>query len=352
MDSATYGIIGAGSFGTAMANIIAENGTVVLYSRRPEVCESINTHRTNKGRAMHERIQATTNLQELCERCELIFPLVSSSAMRSVLRQAADFLKPNHILIHGIKGLQVQLPKGEAWDGEQPLLSEYVYTMSRIIHEETIVLRTGCLSGPNLAMELEQKQPAATVVASHFDEVIAMGQRALRSPRFRVYRSRDLLGVELSGVLKNIMAIASGMLHGKEYGENAKAMLITRGLGEMVRLGRVLGSETNAFFGLAGIGDLIATCSSELSRNFKVGYKLAQKESLASILGDMTEVAEGLNTIKLAKAIGTYYHLDLPIVNSLYKVLYQSMDLDAVMGELMQHPTDIDVDYLPIAKSV
>lgn len=346
----TYGIIGSGSFGTAMANIIAENANVLLYTRRAEVCENINKNHTNKGRKVHERVQASTDLQEVCERCELIFPLVPSADLRNVMRQASDFLKPHHILIHGIKGLQVHLPNGEPWDGQQAIRSEYVQTMTRVILDETVVLRVGCLSGPNLAMELEDKQPAATVVASHFDEVIKKGQLALKSDRFRVYRSHDLLGVELSGVLKNIMAIAAGMLHGKGYGENAKAMLITRGLGEMVRLGKALGSETNAFFGLAGIGDLIATCSSNLSRNFMVGYKVAQGKTLEQVLADMTEVAEGLNTIKLGRAIGNYYHLDIPIVRGLYQILYEGADIDQSMQNLMHHPTDIDVDYLPTVK--
>ncbi len=173
-----------------------------------------------------------------------------------------------------------------------------VKTMSEVILEESVVVRVGCLAGPNLADELAQGQPSATVVASRFNEVILAGQKLLRTDRFQVYGSNDLIGIELSGALKNIIAIASGALTGLGLGENSRGFLISRGMVEMIYLGKVLGGNTQAFLGLAGIGDLVTTCSSQLSRNFTVGYRLAKGESLDSITESMEETAEGINTVK------------------------------------------------------
>ena len=218
--------------------------------------------------------------------------------------------------------------------------------MTEIIIEETVVLRVGCLSGPNLAMELAQGLPAATVVASRFEEVVRQGQMALRSHRFRVYSSDDLRGVELAGVLKNIMAIGAGIVAGLGWGENGRAMLITRGLREMVHLGRVMGAEINAFFGIAGIGDLVATCSSDKSRNYSVGFRMAQGQPLSQVLSEMNEVVEGLNTIRLAHAIADFYGLELPILDALYDVLYNETPISERLNKLMAHPFEADVDFL------
>lgn len=209
-----------------------------------------------------------------------------------------------------------------------------------------MVVRVGCLAGPNLSRELAQRQPGATVVASPFHEVVQVGKRLLRNERFQVYENRDLVGVEIAGVLKNIIAIASGGLSGLGYGENAKGLLVSRGAVEMVYLGRALGGDTKAFLGVAGIGDLVTTCNSPMSRNFTVGYRLAKGESLATILDDMQEVAEGINTIKIAKKCADYYNVRALITDTLYKVLFEGMTVENALDYLMRYPLNVDIDFI------
>ncbi|OWY21047.1 NAD(P)-dependent glycerol-3-phosphate dehydrogenase [Sphingobacteriales bacterium UPWRP_1] len=342
----TYGVIGAGSFGTAVANILAENGHVLLFTRRPEACREMLTQRTNRGQQLHPHVTPTIDIPDFCNRCRLIFPVVPSAGFREVMQQFSACLQPHHILIHGTKGLNLHLLPGEEIHPGQPVSRQQICTMTEIILQETVVLRVGCLSGPNLAKEIAQGQPAATVIASRFTEVIEQGREALKSPRFKVYGSNDVTGVEFAGVLKNVMAIASGILSGLGLGENAKAMLISRGLGEMVKIGRALGADSSAFFGIAGIGDLIATCSSSLSRNFSVGFRLAKGELLPDILADMNEVVEGINTVKLAKGVSLYYHIETPIVEALYQTLYNNQTIPQSLNYLMNYSFDKDADFL------
>ncbi len=341
-----YGVIGAGSFGTAMSNIIAENGDVLIYARRKEVCDAINVGRENRGQKMKQNIRATNDLQEVCESCNLIFPVVPSANFRQMMKDASPFLNPHHLLIHCTKGLNVTMDNQKELQPGDKVRREHIRTMTDIMREESIVIRLGCLSGPNLAREIAMGQPAATVVASRFKEVVEAGKVALKSPRFRVYGSYDVIGVELAGVLKNVMAIASGILYGLGMGENAKAMLITRGLSEIVKLGTALGADTKAFFGLAGIGDLIATCSSTLSRNFTVGHRLAKGEKVSAILDTMNEVAEGVKTVKMAKGLVLQYGLESPIVDTLFNIIYQDQSISDGIQYLMNHSFDTDVDFL------
>lgn len=343
-ENASVGVIGAGSFGTAIANLLAERQHVWLYARDAAVVDSINRTRNNKGRKMAENITATSSLEELAEKCELIFPIVSSGGFRSMIKDLSPYLRPDHMLIHGTKGLDVQLPEGDVLNSEYKLDPKKVYTMSEIILEETLVRRVGCLAGPNLAKEILDGQPAATVVASRFDEVIKSGQRALRGPRFQVYSSKDLIGIEIAGVLKNIIAIAAGALSGIGYGENARAMLISRGLIEMIHVGKNLGGDVTAFLGLAGIGDVIATCSSPTSRNYSVGYRIAKGESLQEILDSMDEVAEGVNTLRVAKCLSNYLGFRAPLTETAYKVAQGQMSVQEGIDYLMKFPYLIDID--------
>jgi glycerol-3-phosphate dehydrogenase (NAD(P)+) len=215
-----------------------------------------------------------------------------------------------------------------------------------VICEESVVVRVGCLAGPNLAKELALRQPGATVVASHFNEVIQIGKKLLRNDRFQVYENHDLVGVELAGVIKNIIAIASGALSGMGYGENAKGLLISRGAVEMVHLGKALGGSTSAFLGVAGIGDLVTTCNSPMSRNFTVGYRLAKGETLSEILDDMEEVAEGVNTIRIVKKCADYYKVRAMITETLYKVLFQNLTVQEAVQYLMRYPLNVDINFL------
>ena len=183
-------------------------------------------------------------------------------------------------------------------------------------------------------------------MASHFNEVIQTGKKLLRNDRFQVYENNDLIGVELAGVIKNIIAIASGALSGMGYGENAKGLLISRGAVEMVHLGRALGGGTSAFLGVAGIGDLVTTCNSPMSRNFTVGYRLAKGETLTEILADMEEVAEGINTIRIVKKCADFYKVRAMITETLYKVLFQNLTVQEAVQYLMRYPMNVDINFL------
>lgn len=341
----TVGVIGSGSFGIALANLLAENRDVLIYSRKAEVVEAINTTHQVFDKKLHDRIRATNTIAEVTANCTLIFPVVSSLGFRDVIRQMAPTLQPDHILIHGTKGLDIK-QNVQDLTATSTLARSQVATMSEIIFQETLVRRIGCIGGPNLASELLQNQPAATVVASRFDEVIKEGQKALRSRRFQVYGSFDITGIEIAGVLKNIIAIASGALSAMGLGDNARALLISRGMAEMIYIGNKMGADTKSFIGLAGVGDLVATCGSPLSRNYTVGFRLAKGEKLDDITKTMKEAAEGINTIKVAKALINQYKVRAPITEALYRVMYGDMNAQQALGYLMEYPLNYDVDYL------
>ncbi len=340
------GVIGAGNFGSAIANLLAAHRNVLLYVRDEETIKRLVSTHENRGHKMAANIHPTNNLEELAAKCEVIFPIVPSAHFRGMMKKLSPFLKPYHMLIHGTKGLDILLPEGHSIETVKKLDRTQVKTMSEVIQEESVVVRVGCLAGPNLSKELAAGNPAATVIASHYNEVISTGTRLLRNDRFQVYGNNDLVGVELAGVLKNIIAIASGALSGMGYGENARGLLVSRGIVEMIYLGRALGGNTKAFLGVAGIGDLVTTCNSSLSRNYKIGYKLAQGETLQDILASTDEVAEGINTIRIAKKCADHYRVRAPITNTLYKVLFENMTVKQAMEFLMKYPLNVDIDFI------
>jgi glycerol-3-phosphate dehydrogenase (NAD(P)+) len=345
-DDKPVGVIGAGNFGSVVANLLAQHRRVLLYARDEKVIERIRDHRENRGHVMHERVTGTNDLQQIAQECDVIFPIVPSQHFRSMMKQLAPYLHPYHILIHGTKGFDIQLPPGQTIENVNVLDRSLVKTMSEVIKEESVAIRVGCLAGPNLSKELAAGQPAATVIASHFNEVINLGKRFLRNEHFQVYGNNDLVGVELAGVLKNVIAIAAGALSGLGYGENAKGLLVSRGMVEMVYLGRALGGNVTAFLGVAGVGDLVTTCNSSLSRNFTIGYRLAQGETLQEILASTDEIAEGINTVRIAKKCADYYKVKAPITNTLYQVLFQDLTVQQALRYLMRYPLNVDIDFL------
>lgn len=340
------GVIGAGNFGTVIANILAINRKVLLYARDERMVTHMREKHENRGYQIHPQVEPTHDLAYLASHCDVIFPMVPSAHFRTMMKQLSPYLHPYHILIHGTKGFDITLPPGETIESIPKLTRNQVKTMSEVIQEESVVVRVGCLAGPNLAKELAQRQPGATVVASHFNEVIQLGKRLLRNDRFQVYENNDIVGVEIAGVLKNIIAIASGALSGLGYGENAKGLLISRGAVEMVYLGRALGGDLKAFLGVAGIGDLVTTCNSPMSRNFTVGYRLAKGEKLTEILADMSEVAEGINTVRIAKKCADHYKVRALITDRLYKVLFEGMTVEEALEFLMRYPLNVDIDFI------
>ncbi len=339
------GVIGAGSFGTAISNLLSYNVDVLLYSRQPELVQKINTEHKHFDLKLSNRIRATDDLEEVANNCTLIFPIVPSTSFRAMIKKLSPFLRPYHILIHGTKGLDIT-GVDETHMDNITLKRNNIHTMSEVIIEESVVVRVGCLSGPNLSTEIMAGQPTATVIGSKFNEVIKVGRRVLDSKMFHVFGTHEMLGAELAGALKNAIAIGSGILGGLGMGKNIQAMLITRGLIEMVYIGRAMGTESKAFIGTAGIGDLVATATSENSRNYTFGQRLARGESLETISKTMPELAEGVRTLKIMKHLSQYYKLHTPITNMLYSVVFEGFEIERALHYLMSYPYSVDVDFL------
>ncbi len=338
------GVIGAGSFGTAVANILANNTDVLLYARSKESFDSIKETGISSGQKLAKNIQLTNSLKDLPQECNVLFPMVPSSNFKQLVHDLGPHLRPYHMLIHGTKGLHLEIPTIK--NPDFVLNKDHVFTMSELIRKETVVVRVGCMAGPNLASELSLGHPAATVIASPFNEVVSKGKALLRSDNFQVYGNSDLRGVELCGVLKNIIAIGSGILSGLGLGENSRGLLVSRGLVEMIYLGQALGGEISSFVGLAGIGDLVATTTSTNSRNYTLGYKIGQGATLEQALSQMEETAEGVNTIKIIKQMADSQGLKPLITETLHKVLFDNMNAEQGVSYLMRYQGNIDINFL------
>ncbi|MEM9324657.1 MAG: NAD(P)H-dependent glycerol-3-phosphate dehydrogenase [Bacteroidota bacterium] len=344
--SKAIGVVGAGSFGTAMANILAEkNEAVLLYVRTEAKAEDIQKARSSASQSLHPNVAVTNDISKIGEQCEVIFPMVPSAGFRSMMKLLSPTLRPYHILIHGTKGFDL-LAGEKALAAHETLTRDHVRTMSEVIQEESSVVRVGCMAGPNLAREIADRKPAATVIASQFDEVVQIGQRLLKTDRFLIYGSGDLIGIELCGILKNIIALGAGTVAGLGLGENAKALFISRGLVEMVHIGKAMGGNAQAFLGLAGVGDLIATCSSNLSRNFTVGRRLAEGELIEDIMADMEEVAEGVKTIEIIRNLASFYGIRCPITETLFRVIHRQTTVEEAHTYLMKFPFRAEIDFL------
>ena len=343
----TVGVIGAGSFGTAVANALAHNAEVLLFSRKPETVQEINRARRHLGVQISPRITATNDLAEVANRCTLIFPIVPSTSFRRMMHALAPYLRPQHIIIHGTKGFDLKDMEEDDLNVPGVIVTRaQVRTMSEVVREESSVVRIGCLSGPNLAAEIMAGQPTATLVGSRFREVIQAGQSALNSPRFRVFGSYDILGAELAGALKNIIALGSGVLGGLGLGRNIQGLLIARGLAEMVNFGKALGASSHAFIGVAGIGDLVATATSINSRNYTFGTRLAKGETAAQIRESMPELAEGVRTLRIARQLARQYKLHVPITSTLHAVAFEGLSVEKALEYLMTYPYAVDVDFM------
>jgi glycerol-3-phosphate dehydrogenase (NAD(P)+) len=327
-------VIGGGSFGTVMANIIAHNGHLTrLWMRDAEQVESLNTTRQNAiylpGLHVHNQVTATSDLKSAVEDVDMIFVAVPSTSFRSVVQQMKPYLHPHIILITATKGIEPGTFK----------------LMSQILAEEVPDSRTGVLSGPNLAREIADNSPTGTVIASNDGDVRREVQEILRSDTFRVYANDDMLGVELGGSLKNIYAILAGLADAVGMGQNTISMLITRSLTEMARFGVCLGADPMTFLGLSGVGDLIVTCSSPLSRNFRVGKALGEGKDLDMIINELGQVAEGVNTVRLVKEKADELGVHMPLCSSLYEIIYNKAGIDHIIKSLMLSETELDVEF-------
>ncbi|MEM1214864.1 MAG: NAD(P)H-dependent glycerol-3-phosphate dehydrogenase [Bacteroidota bacterium] len=343
--TAPVGVIGAGSFGTAIANLLAPNTPVMIYARNPKRVVAINKREEAYGVTLPANVIATNDLAEIAEQCRLLFPVVPSAAFRGLMRDMAPYLHPYHLMIHATKGFDLNGVRVE--DIEQEGINRSnVSTMSEVILQETVVARIGCLSGPNLAREILEGQPTATLIASKYDEVVRAGKDVLASPVFHVFGSPDLLGAELAGALKNTIALGSGMLKGYGLGKNIQAMLITRGLSEMIHYGKAMGADVSAFLGTAGIGDLIATATSRKSRNYTFGFRIGSGESLEDVQNSEEELAEGLRSLQITRHLAKSYRLRAPITEMLYRIVFKGFPIEEAMHYLMTFPYDVDVDFI------
>jgi glycerol-3-phosphate dehydrogenase (NAD(P)+) len=318
------GIVGSGSWGTVLAWLIANNGHQVrLWTRQEEIAESINRDRRNPHYLteleLPESVRATTNLADVAEAADLIFVVVPSTVFREVARGLGDHIDGGHILIHGTNGIERGTFK----------------RMSEILKEETCCKRVGVFSGPNLARELARRSPSATVVASVYNEVAEGAAKVLESPFFRVYSHADVIGVELGGALKNILAIAAGVSDGLGFGVNTKAMLLTRGIVEIARFGEHFGAKSYTFAGLSGIGDILASCFSPLSRNYQLGVRLAEAQSPATVLADMGELAEGALTSRTVHEYAEANDIEMPIVRAVYGLIHGGLSPQQALTDLM-----------------
>ncbi len=338
------GIIGSGSFGMTLAHLASENQDVLMYTRREEVADSINKDHLLKGFKLNANIKASTDLEYVCNECRLLIPVIPSTEFRKVIKKMAEFLTPQHFLIHGTKGLDY--PSLEALKDKDTLKKDEVFTMSEVIRQETGLVRVGCLAGPNLSKEILMNKPAATVIASPFNEVIQMGTEALKSNKFYIFSSFELQGTELVGAFKNIFAIVAGIIEGSQLGKNVFGLLITRAMREMINFLELLDSDKTPALGTAGLGDLVATSASGDSRNFSFGKKLSTGLSLDEIMKTQNELAEGVRTLKAAYLLSKEYNIDAPITNMLHQVVYEGLDFNRALSFMMSYPFSEDVDYM------
>ncbi|MBO9496518.1 NAD(P)H-dependent glycerol-3-phosphate dehydrogenase [Thalassotalea sp. G20_0] len=330
----TIAVLGGGSFGTALADISATNGhRVKLWMRDAEQVRSINDDHVNARYLpefrIHPSVSASTDLSAVVADADIVFIAIPSKSFREVVRKTNGLLC-GKIVISTTKGIE-------------PVTFDL---MSQILMEELENPRIGVLSGPNLAGEIVAKALTATVIASDDEDLCQIIQSVLHCDYFRVYSNTDVYGVELAGALKNIYAIVSGMGAALGMGENTQSMLITRSLAEMSRFAVTLGANPMTFLGLAGVGDLVATCTSDLSRNFRVGYALGQGCSLDQAEARLGQVAEGVNTLKQVKQKADQLGVYMPLVDGLYSIIFEGNAIGALVKGMMLREQKTDVEFM------
>lgn len=334
-----FAVIGAGSWGTTLANLLCHNGhQVKLWAREPEVVEGINNSRRNPffvtHLALHQSLQCTIDLSEALESAQLALVSVPSGFIRSVLEPYKAQLQKLDGIANVAKGFE---------RGSGRRISQVICEILGI-EPESANDRVACLSGPNLADEVAQKKLGASVIASPCQPLSEQLQQCFSTPYFRVYRHSDRTGVELGGTLKNIFAIGAGIVDGLELGDNAKAAYLTRSLHELVRLGTALGGEPQTFYGLTGLGDLMATASSPLSRNHRLGQAIARGVSLKDFTESTKMVIEGVEAAKIASEWGKKLTLQLPITEELCRVLFDGCPPDIAAANLMGRSLKAETD--------
>ena len=322
------GVIGAGAWGTALAKHLAEKGTpTILWAYERDVVNSITSNHENQlflpGVSLPPSLAVTNTLAEAVEGSDGLLFVVPSHVARLVLQQVAPLLSRSMPIVSATKGVEEDTLK---------LMTQVMQdVLPSPIHDRLLVL-----SGPSFATEVSQGQPTALCLAGSDGELVETFQAAFMTPALRVYADSDVIGVQLGGALKNVMALAAGVVDGLGLGHNARAALITRGLAEMVRLGIAMGADPRTFYGLSGVGDLVLTCTGSLSRNHTVGVRLGRGEKLDIILGSMQAVAEGVRTSRAAAGLAVRHGVEMPIVREINAVLFEGKSCRKAVSDLME----------------
>lgn len=331
----SIGVIGGGSFGTAMAlHLARKDYPVTIWAHDKTVAETMQTARENKtylpGVNLPENLTATHSLEIATRGKQLVLQVNPSHATRNVMTQAAAFLESNAVIVNCTKGLE----------------NETLKTMSELLLEilpESNRQRLAYLSGPSFAREVALGAPTAVTIASRNRDVAKFCQTIFTTDRFRVYTTDDIVGAELASALKNVIAVAAGISDGLGFGHNTRAALITRGVAEILRLGKKMGANEMTFLGLSGMGDLVLTCTGDLSRNRQVGIQLGQGKKLSDILSHMKMVAEGVKTAKAAWELAQKHDVDMPIIEQIYRVIFENKDPRAAVNDLMTRESKSEV---------
>lgn len=322
----TIGVIGAGAWGTALAQSFARNGKeVMLWARDAGLADEINlTHQNRKylpGLQLHPDLKATLDLKTICQ-CDILVPVVPAQHLRSVLMLAHKDIGNDKPVIICAKGIEIESGR----------------LMSDVAADLLPTAMIGILSGPNFAHEVAQGLPAAATLASIYQSRLTKVRDQLASKTLRLYVNNDVVGTEVGGAVKNVIAIICGIVAGKNLGENARAAVVTRGLHEMAKLAEGLGGKRETLMGLSGIGDLLLTCSSMKSRNFSLGHALGQGQALQNILQGRAGVTEGIPTAQAVAALAERLHIDMPLTDAVHQVLQGKLSVDDAMKQLLDRP--------------
>ncbi len=336
-DLSRIGVIGAGSWGTTLANHLAGKGLEVdLWAREPEVLRQIEEHRENRtflpGVELYPSLRGVGSFEEALVEKRLVLMVVPSHVFREVLIGMKPYLRSGVTFMTGTKGIE----------------NESLMMMSEVAESvlgQSLTQGFACLSGPSFAREVSGRYPTAVTIACRDMEYAGVLQRLFYSEYFRVYTTQDLVGVQLGGALKNVVAIAAGASDALGFGHNARAALITRGLAEIARVGVSMGANPHTFAGLAGMGDLVLTCTGDLSRNRTVGFKIGTGMSLEKITESMSMVAEGIKTARSAHELGLKMGVDMPITRQVFEILYEKKDPREAVKELMTRALKAELEH-------
>jgi glycerol-3-phosphate dehydrogenase (NAD(P)+) len=326
-------VVGGGAWGTAIADLLARNGhPTTMWAREADVVDDVNAaHRNSRflaGADLHPTLRATASLDECVSEAELVIYAPPSHALRAVAAAAAGSIAPGATLAVATKGIE----------------RETLLIMTDVVASEVAGHAVVALSGPSFAAEVAARQPTAIVAASTDRVAARRAQQALSSADFRVYTNDDVIGVELGGALKNVVAVGTGIVEGLGLGYNSRAALITRGLAEIARLGAALGAKPATFAGLAGVGDLVLTCTGALSRNRSAGVEIGKGRSLEQVLADRETVAEGVVNTESAYALAERAGVEMPIVRAVRRILFEGAPARDAIGELMARELRPELD--------